>query len=84
MDYQQASYKNWWYSCYQRWPTKWKLGRIVQLHPGKDGTIRVVTVRLGSGLEIKRPNIKLCVLLTEPNYDPIENDYFQRRENVET
>lgn len=65
-------------------PTKWKLGRIVQLHPGKDGIIRVATVRLGSGLEIKRPTVKLCVLPTEPNHDPVENDYFQRGENVGT
>ncbi|KAB0804831.1 hypothetical protein PPYR_01801 [Photinus pyralis] len=39
----------------------WPLGRVVELHPGSDGTTRVVTVRTGSGL-VKRAVAKLCVL----------------------
>jgi len=46
-------------------PTKWKLGRVVNVHPGKDGIIRVVTMRIGSGAELKRPTVKLCLLLTD-------------------
>ncbi|XP_025192629.1 uncharacterized protein LOC112592689, partial [Melanaphis sacchari] len=46
-------------------PTKWKLGRVVNVHPGKDGVVRVVTMRLGSGAELKRPIVKLCLLPTE-------------------
>ncbi|XP_063378884.1 uncharacterized protein LOC134665822 isoform X2 [Cydia fagiglandana] len=42
-------------------PMKWKIGRVVQLHPGSDGICRVVTVRTESG-ELKRPIVKLCPL----------------------
>lgn len=40
---------------------KWKLGRIVQVHPGTDGKVRVVTLKTKSG-EFKRPVVKLCKL----------------------
>ncbi|CAI6343037.1 unnamed protein product [Macrosiphum euphorbiae] len=46
-------------------PTKWNLGRITQVHPGRDGAIRVVTVRTVAGTEIKRPSAKLCALPSE-------------------
>jgi len=46
-------------------PTKWKLGRVIKVHPGVDGEIRVVTVRIGSGTEMKRPTVKLCRLPTD-------------------
>ncbi|XP_060836320.1 uncharacterized protein LOC132918983 [Rhopalosiphum padi] len=46
-------------------PAKWRLGRVMQVHPGKDGIVRVATLRLGSGAEIKRPTVKLCALPTE-------------------
>ena len=26
-------------------PTKWPIARVVEIHPGKDGRVRVVTVR---------------------------------------
>lgn len=42
-------------------PLKWNLGRVTQLHPGVDGTCRVVTVRTATG-EFKRPVVKLCPL----------------------
>lgn len=42
-------------------PLHWSLGRIVSLHPGKDGIPRVATVRSQSGL-IQRPLVKLCPL----------------------
>lgn len=42
-------------------PLKWKLGRIVAIHPGRDGIARVATVKTDSGT-FKRPCIKLCPL----------------------
>ncbi|XP_063923785.1 uncharacterized protein LOC135137936 [Zophobas morio] len=42
-------------------PLQWQLGRIVALHPGKDGIVRVAQVRTTSGL-ITRPLVKLCPL----------------------
>ena len=43
-------------------PTKWPLARIVQVHPGKDGKVRVVTVRTAKGV-YRRPVIKVVPLV---------------------
>ncbi|CAG7727780.1 unnamed protein product [Allacma fusca] len=40
-------------------PMKWKLGRILETHPGKDGLVRVVTVKIEEG-ELKRPIVQIC------------------------
>ena len=40
-------------------PLKWPLGRVVDIHPGTDGQVRVATVRTATGT-YKRPVIKLC------------------------
>uniref|UniRef100_A0A182NQA2 DUF5641 domain-containing protein n=1 Tax=Anopheles dirus TaxID=7168 RepID=A0A182NQA2_9DIPT len=42
--------------------TRWPLARIVESHPGKDGVVRVVTLRTAKGVQITRPIVKLCVL----------------------
>ena len=42
-------------------PLRWVLGRIVELHPGKDNIVRVATIRTDKGL-LKRPLVKLCPL----------------------
>lgn len=42
-------------------PQQWRLGRIVDTHPGKDGVTRVVTVRTSSG-EYRRPTTQVAVL----------------------
>ncbi|KAJ3661368.1 hypothetical protein Zmor_005766 [Zophobas morio] len=42
-------------------PLQWQLGRIVALHPGKDGIVRVAQVRTTCGM-ITRPRVKLCPL----------------------
>jgi len=39
----------------------WPLARIEEVHPGKDNLVRVVTVRMNSGL-FKRPIAKVCKL----------------------
>lgn len=42
-------------------PLAWRLGRIVQLHPGNDGICRVATVKTTQGT-LQRPCVKLCPL----------------------
>jgi len=42
-------------------PSKWPLDRIVETHPGKDGQVRVVTVRTQTST-FKRPIVKICPL----------------------
>lgn len=46
-------------------PLKWRLGRIEQVHPGKDEVCRVATVKSVQG-SLQRPLVKLCPL---PLYD---------------
>jgi len=42
-------------------PTKWPLGRVLKIHPGKDGKTRVVTLRTQTST-LTRPIVKLCPL----------------------
>lgn len=42
-------------------PGQWALGKVVQLHPGSDQYVRVVTLKTKNGF-IKRPIIKLSIL----------------------
>lgn len=42
-------------------PLDWHLGRIIQLHQGSDGLVRVVTLKTRSGT-LKRPITKLAML----------------------
>ncbi|XP_049291622.1 uncharacterized protein LOC125768263 [Anopheles funestus] len=41
--------------------TRWPLARVVEVHPGADGLVRVVTLRTPKGI-IKRPITKICPL----------------------
>lgn len=45
-------------------PGQWLLGRVVELHPGADGVVRVVTLRTKSGT-LKRNIHKICPLPLE-------------------
>jgi Family of unknown function (DUF5641) len=63
-------------------PTKWKLGRVIELHPGKDQVIRVVTLRMANGTEMRRPTVKLCRLPVQEDEDSVETAQFQRGEDV--
>ena len=45
-------------------PTKWPLGKIVDIHPGKDGLIRVVTVKTSTST-YRRPTTKVALLLPD-------------------
>jgi hypothetical protein len=40
---------------------KWTLGVITKVHPGQDGQVRAVTVKMG-GKEYRRPTVKICRL----------------------
>ncbi|GFT40927.1 DUF5641 domain-containing protein, partial [Trichonephila clavipes] len=42
-------------------PATWPLGKVTETHPGKDGVVRVVTLRTVKG-RFKRPIHKLCKL----------------------
>ncbi|OXA46198.1 Gag-Pol polyprotein [Folsomia candida] len=53
-------------------PLKWKLGRVLALHPGPDSIVRVVTLKTSNG-EIKRPIVKICPL-SVPSSDPNQDD----------
>ncbi|KAJ3649658.1 hypothetical protein Zmor_021385 [Zophobas morio] len=47
-------------------PLQWRLGRVVNVHPGTDNLVRVVSVKCKSGV-FKRAITKICPL-------PIENE----------
>ncbi|XP_063976214.1 uncharacterized protein LOC135162054 [Diachasmimorpha longicaudata] len=47
-------------------PLKWKLGRVISVHPGEDGIIRSVQLKTASGV-YKRNVKKLAVLPVEPS-----------------
>lgn len=47
-------------------PTQWVLGRVVQIHPGDDGVVRVASVKTSKGV-VKRAVTKLCAL-------PLDNE----------
>ena len=42
-------------------PGKWPMGRIIELHPGVDEIVRVVTLQTSSG-QLRRPIVKLVFL----------------------
>ncbi|KMQ82619.1 hypothetical protein RF55_22352 [Lasius niger] len=50
-------------------PCRWPLARIIRLHPGADGQIRVVDVRTSGG-EFTRPVVKLVPLPTADVEEP--------------
>ncbi|KAL0860883.1 hypothetical protein ABMA27_009420 [Loxostege sticticalis] len=45
-------------------PSKWLLGRVIEVHPGNDGLVRVVTVKCGNSI-LKRSITKICLLPIE-------------------
>ncbi|XP_062559547.1 uncharacterized protein LOC134224241 [Armigeres subalbatus] len=53
-------------------PAQWKLGRIMEVHPGSDGVVRVVSVKTATGY-LKRPVEKVC-LLPPANQPPDEEN----------
>lgn len=49
---------------------QWPMGRITQVHPGEDGVVRVITVKVGNS-EFRRPAVKLVPLL------PLNSSHFE-------
>ena len=47
-------------------PTKWPLARVIEIHQGRDGKTRVVTVRTAKGV-YKRPIVKIVPLVNNEN-----------------
>lgn len=45
-------------------PAKWMMGRVVEVHPGRDGFIRMVTLKTKNST-LQRPIVKLCRLPIE-------------------
>lgn len=43
-------------------PLHWPLARVVELHSGPDGIVRLATVKTANGALLKRPLVKLCPL----------------------
>ncbi|XP_055589224.1 uncharacterized protein LOC129741507 [Uranotaenia lowii] len=54
-------------------PLQWPMARVVDLHPGTDGNIRVVTVRTQNGT-YKRGISKICVLPIRDNLQSSEEE----------
>uniref|UniRef100_A0A2A4K9T0 Integrase catalytic domain-containing protein n=1 Tax=Heliothis virescens TaxID=7102 RepID=A0A2A4K9T0_HELVI len=52
-------------------PGRWALGRVVELHPGTDGKVRVVTLKTKKG-QLKRPIVKLSPLPIRHNLQYME------------
>ena len=49
-------------------PSQWPLGKIVELHPGRDRVVRVVTVET-SKATYKRPIAKIVLLVNSTDND---------------
>ena len=47
---------------------QWPLGRIVELHPGEDGVVRVVTEQTSKGT-YKRPAVKILRLENDGKFE---------------
>lgn len=47
-------------------PTQWLLGKIVDLRPGLDGVVRVVSIKTKNGI-FQRPTVKICILPIQDN-----------------
>ena len=54
-------------------PTKWNLARIIKTNPGKDGVVRVVTLRTANGTNLVRPILKLCRLPVQDDEETVKN-----------
>ena len=56
-------------------PQQWKLGRVLEVHPGKDDMVRVVTLKTSDGI-FKRPITKVCHLPIINNAsDELDSDH---------
>uniref|UniRef100_A0A1B0GPR9 Uncharacterized protein n=1 Tax=Phlebotomus papatasi TaxID=29031 RepID=A0A1B0GPR9_PHLPP len=54
-------------------PTQWPIARVTDVHPGKDGVVRVVTLKTKGNTIRQRPVVKVCKLPIETNEDSKDN-----------
>lgn len=52
---------------------KWIMVHVIDLHPGVDGIVRVVSVQASNGSVIKRPVVKIALLPGPEEEDPDSN-----------
>lgn len=50
-------------------PAQWPLGRITKLHPGKDGIVRVVSLKTATAENVVRPVAKVALLPIQTEED---------------
>ena len=56
-------------------PTEWHLARVIQIHPGKDNLVRLVTVKMANGI-YKRPVSKIAILIhSDPTWTQFDYLY---------
>lgn len=62
-------------------PGQWNLGRIVEVHPGADGRVRVVSISFKHKI-VKRPITKICFLPVDNNltdeHMPTDMEYYKK------
>lgn len=61
-------------------PNKWLLARVVNVHPGADDKVRVVTIKTKDGT-YRRQIMKLCPLPIAETYN-VDNESYQGGENI--
>jgi len=54
-------------------PMKWRMGRLIQLHPGRDSIPRVVSIQTSKGV-IRRSVTKICPLPIDVNTEEIDRN----------
>ncbi|OXA55241.1 Pro-Pol polyprotein [Folsomia candida] len=60
----------------------WPKGRVVELFPGKDQVVRVVSVKLSNGHIFRRPVAKLCILDVQSSHQ--DNDKNKDKQSAAT
>lgn len=64
-------------------PGRWAMGRVLELHPGEDGYVRVVTLKTQTG-NFKRPVVKLVPLPKEEAMSQIREHEKIQKQSSET
>lgn len=61
--------------------TYWSMGRVIEVHPGSDGLVRVATLKTQGGT-LKRPIAKLCPLQQEEKQETEEEKEEEKHEEI--
>ncbi|KAL0820903.1 hypothetical protein ABMA28_005563 [Loxostege sticticalis] len=60
---------------------KWAMGRVIEVHPGADGYVRVVTVKTKNGT-MKRPVVKLSLLPLKHQSETLQPETQEKKKDV--